>query len=85
MVPSPDPYRSAASCAAPASNDRGDTYQIERIVAESFLLGWSLLRLLLCAAQGFDLDALLASVLVIAVVLELASSIHGTRPGLRSG
>jgi hypothetical protein len=79
VLPSPHPYRSAASRAAIASHNRGDTYQVERVVAESFLLGWSVLRLLLSAARGFDIDGALACVLVFVVVLELASSLHDAR------
>jgi hypothetical protein len=79
VVLSPQPYRSAAPRAAPASHDRGDTFRLEGRVAESFVLGWSVLRLLLGSTRGFDIDRALACVLVVVVILELASSLHDTR------
>jgi hypothetical protein len=68
-------YRSAVTRAdARPQDSRPDEYRVELIVAECFVLGWSLLRIVASAHRGFDLDSILATVVLAIAIWMLAVS-----------
>ena len=69
MPPPQQPYRTHGPCPDAAAPDGTDGLAAPFLLARLFLLGWSLLRLALCAVWGPDFDGFLAA-LVIALVLE---------------
>jgi hypothetical protein len=66
------PYRSAARTVEPERPDAKDASGRALAAAQTFLLGWSLIRAALCAVRGLDLEGLFAVVLVVTTALALA-------------
>jgi hypothetical protein len=68
-------YRPAVPSADARPRDgRPDEYRVELIVAECFVLGWSLLRIVASAHRGVDLDSILATIVLAIAVWMLAVS-----------
>ena len=68
-------YRSAVSSADSRPQDSHlDEYRVELIVAECFVLGWSLLRIVASAHRGYDVDSILATVVMAVAIWMLAVS-----------
>jgi hypothetical protein len=68
-------YRSAVTRAdARPQDSHPDEYRVEIIVAECFVLGWSLLRIAASAHRGYDADSILATVVMAIAIWMLAVS-----------
>ncbi|MGH7295393.1 MAG: hypothetical protein ACRELB_10690 [Polyangiaceae bacterium] len=59
----PHPYRSSVRPAAPARIAVDPLARAQR-AAEYFVLGWALLRLVLCAVRGLDFEGCIALVIL---------------------
>ncbi len=66
------PYR-VAECRSSALADPADDLATPHLVAKSFLLGWSLLRLGICAVRGPDFEGFIALAVILTMFRSLAA------------
>ncbi len=69
----PHPYRSPERCAEAPPAEPLDALRGAQLTAKVFLLGWSLVRVAVCAVRGLDLEGCAAVVIVVAAVRTLAN------------
>ena len=68
------PYRTSGSEAASPQRESDDALRSAQSLTKLFLVGWSLVRVGVCAVKGLDLEGCAALVIVIAVTSSLVNT-----------
>jgi hypothetical protein len=71
---SPHPYRASEPRAALPPPESDDALRGAQSLTKLFLVGWSLVRVGVCAVKGLDLEGCAALVIVVAVVSSLVNT-----------
>lgn len=75
MPPLASLYRVSARPVAPPLPEPADPLAVGQRVAHGFVFGWALLRLVVCAIKGLDVEGFVALVIVVVAVVSFGRSI----------
>jgi hypothetical protein len=73
-MPAPHPYRTPEPGATPPCPEGDGALRTTQAVTKLFLVGWSLVRVAVCAVRGLDLEGCAALVVVVAMVSSLVNT-----------
>jgi len=68
------PYRTSHDPAASPLRERDDALRGAQALTKLFLVGWSLLRVVVCSVRGLDLEGCAALIVVVAMTSSLVNA-----------
>lgn len=73
-MPAPHPYRTPEFGSASPPPDADDTLHRAQLLTKLFLVGWSLVRVVVCSVRGLDLEGCAALVVIVATMSSLSNT-----------